>query len=221
MQINRNNDGSVIQCMISKEELASNGLDIDLIKTDEDTRNNIVSTVLEVVAQNVPVDFNDMLNPIGLIVTNDDLLVVEIKFKHTEKSDEKPNFLDFLKDLVDNLLDENEEDLNNLESHSVEFYESENDDLSALLALKSLDEAILFAHKVNTLLIPCSTLYKYKDTFYLYMNFNCSDDSMLEGLYRIMLEYSYNDASMYALDYLVEHAKCIIDINAIDSLQRL
>ena len=47
MQINQSVDGNIIQCFISRDELAVNGLDLSLIEKDENTRNTIIKLVFK------------------------------------------------------------------------------------------------------------------------------------------------------------------------------
>ena len=197
-----------INCNISQEELLRSGFSIEALVQDEEIRDRMMGYILDGVLKVVSFDTNDIINPINVNQNEDGSISVIIKLRK-KKDNEASSLLRAIQNLI-------KQNIERVSEHKA--INTDGKKATAIVALKTLDNVIQIANNIADEYINSSTLYKYKNVYYLYMDVNLFAEQA-ETLVRLMIEYSSSKDRIVSLEYLNEHADIISKENAIKDLK--
>ena len=182
-----------ISCILKQEELIYNGFVVENLDKNPEMVQGILRYILKSIVNNAGVGIHSILSPVNMTVLLDDSLRVDIPVVIAQ----------------DNYIDDSDEETC-----------SSSDDFDLFVVLQSLDDAIALSSDIDTDIVFSSDLYKYKDTYYLYVILTDKGVNYVDNLCNLMLEYAI-DGSMVEKEFLKEHGQLIVSTNAIDILQNL
>ena len=221
-----------INCNISQEELLRSGFSIEALVQDEEIRDRMMGYIFDGVLKVISFDTNDIINPINVNQNEDGSISVIIKLRKT-KDNESSLLLQAIQNLINQSIERKKEKSKLPEGLSLEDVEKftewfiktyHNEEYMAKrkaqddLLKAFLDSVIKIANNISDEYINSSTLYKYKNVYYLYIDVNMSAKK-LETLVRLMFEYAYSKDRVFSLEFLNEHADIISKENAIKELK--
>ncbi len=209
-----------IKCVISEEELENMGYSVDDLMTNSERTQEFINYIFDMAEREFEIEFHPEIKTVRADFLPDH--TISLVFS------EQPamNMLEHLKDIISELVgsitpEQLEKFRRDTQAEGAE-NKSEVIRVIALIYFLSMDQAVSFAKKVSFPKIPENALYRDGNDYVIVMDLSYCTEEEVTKLSMLTDEYADGiEVGTERRAYLEEHAKKIIETQAVETLRLL